>query len=188
MTRGFIILKQESRRNLENCHVRAEVQAKRLSWTSADVERLIVPYPSHKESDEILSRYEDDTWIEEGDVPYAEDGADVSQDSEAEESVKTNEEPAVADEGETEPAVAGDPCDEFGDEASGEPELQICPADVEAVQKSPELIQTYEAAMASLKEFGAMSAVVQLENEIRKEKRLLQEHLNKYTISSQSEY
>ena len=49
-----------------------------------DIQRIIRPYPKHKEADAILAKMEDDTWIPEGECAYEEEGEGKSDDDEDE--------------------------------------------------------------------------------------------------------
>ena len=65
--------------------IREEHSAGRIGWSVEDVKRIIKPYPINKQVDAILRNMEDDTWIPEGECPYAEEGEGDSDDSEDEE-------------------------------------------------------------------------------------------------------
>ena len=170
--------------------VREEARAGRLRWSFADVQRLIKPYPKRPAVDAVLARLGDDTWIEEGDSKYEDEDGEASAHEEgggesAEESDghETPDEAvlgcfsAVADEVGQEAeqgrscgpgeAAGGHP----GEGSSGSAALAIDEADAETLAHSSHLVATLESAMASLKACGAMNSVVNLENEIRKERR-----------------
>ena len=64
--------------------IREEHKSKRLKWNVEDVQRIIRPYPKHKEVDAVLAKMEDDTWIPEGECAYGEEGEGKSDDDEDE--------------------------------------------------------------------------------------------------------
>ena len=167
--------------------VKAEVAAGRLGWNVQDVQRLIRPYPKHRHVDEILERQGDDTWCPEGERPYEDDDVDTSApggdggpESEAEDRPEEGDAEAEGkpDEGE---AGAEDPLDEQGgarssgrSDGAGDSavcEVALSAAQAEHVAHSSQLIATYESAIESLKACGAMKSVINLQNDIVKERR-----------------
>ena len=171
--------------------VKEEVKAGRLGWNVKDVQRVIRPYPKRGRVDAILERQGDDTWCPEGERPYAGDKqdehdsadeawSDVDAEDEAEYHSDEGEAEARVDEGEAEakhspgeqgdarssgrsdgtPAVAGADC-----------AVAVSAAHADPIAHSAHLIATYESAISSLKACGAMKPVINLQNDILKERR-----------------
>ena len=150
-----------------------------------DVKRIIKPYPINRQVDAILRKMEDDTWIPEGECPYAEEGEGESDDPEDEEG--SEQEPNEEEEEEAELAAiwtiagSGDTEDirsSRHDDVEGvdvhscvEAPSIGCATKADALTQSQTLIAVLETAMGSLKQVGAQGVVAQTENEIRKEKR-----------------
>ena len=65
--------------------VREEVAANRIGWSMEELKRIIMPYPKRPKVDAILERLEDDTWIPDGECPYACQDEEASDDAEGEE-------------------------------------------------------------------------------------------------------
>jgi len=160
-------------------HVREEVSAGRLRWTKADVERLIQPYPQKKE-DAILARLKDDTWLEEGEVPYAEE-ADAMDgecqwsdgDSTVEALGEALDADVLGDDALGDPAGAESPSRSRGggDRADTLAVAELSAQKADEIHASEMLLDTFDQAIVSLRAVGAMSAVANLENEMRKERR-----------------
>ena len=174
--------------------VREEVQAGRLKWTFRDVQRLIRPYPARKEVDRLIEKMHDDTWIVEGEATYEKEAAadadapaeeaegahgDTDDDTTDEEHSAVAEEDEdgeeVLDEGahreEVEGALARS-ARSGGCDAGDAPELPtLTDGEAEMLERSQKLIETYEEAMEPLVAQGAITSVVCLENDIRKERR-----------------
>ena len=165
----------------------SEVKAAgRLRWCAKDVRRVIVPYPKHRHVDAILELQGDDTWRPEGERAYVDDEADTSAfgsddeiEAEAEDCDDEGEAEAEShpDEGESE---AECPPDEQGDARSSGPsgetpavagQVAVSAVAAEQIAYHAQLISTFETAISSLKDVGAMKAVINLENDIIKERR-----------------
>jgi hypothetical protein len=161
--------------NAAVAEVRQEVQANRLSWTYANVRRLIRPYPQHRGVDSKLAKLEDDTWIPEGETPYEEEDESSEDEGEEDEDGEGDLDAAVADEAvdESDSAVADQPDSMAAGEAHCAALCALSDGDAEVVMNSQRLIVAYEGAIVQFKAVGAMKAVVNLENEIRKERRKL---------------
>ena len=144
-----------------------EVRAGRLRWNLQDVKRLIQPYRKHKHIDAILEKMGDDTWVPEDEARFLEDGAKSSSDSGDDEE---REEPAVVGWAEAE-GPPGEPSSSAVEDGPGSALVSIEPAAAEALTSSQMRIAAYESAISPLKERGAMKSVINLQNEIRKEKR-----------------
>ena len=176
-------LQMRSKINSAVAEVREEVRAGRLGWSFEDVQRLILPYPKHKEVDAVLERLGDDTWIPEDECKYAV-AEEESSSSDSEESKDDDvmehfakvwddgddgELPQVDEQGRSCGTGEVPQVDEQG-RSGGK---MMSAADADALAQSTHLLATLEAARASLRACGAMKAVVNLENEIRKERRRL---------------
>ena len=150
--------------------VAEEVAADRLHWNVADVKRLILPYPKKAEVDAILARQADDTWLAEGEAPYEEDGAESSGDEGwgKDEHLADDALLEIAD-AEEEPEGPARSCGLVA--AADGNSAPTTAAEAENIAQSLSLIATYESAIASLKAVGAMKAVINLENDIQKERR-----------------
>ena len=150
--------------------VKEEVAAGRLRWNVSDVQRLILPYPERAAVDAMLARQGDDTSIPEGETPYLQDGDDSSGDEGLDEDEDQAEaawvENADTDEGQEGHARS------CGRVASADANSAThTAAEAENIAQSLSLIATYESAIASLKAVGALKAVINLENDIQKERR-----------------
>ena len=159
-----------------------EVREGRLSWNVHDVKRLIKPYRKHKHIDAILEKMSDDTWVPEGEAVFVDDDAKSSSgssDDEGEEIAAADAADVIAVADAADEAEAEGPPDAPSSSAAAEgpgstaAEMLVAtdPASAEMLTKSQQLIATYESAIISLKDAGAMRSVVNLENEIKKEKR-----------------
>ena len=159
-----------------------EVLEGRLSWNVHDVKRLIKPYRKHKHIDAILEKMSDDTWVPEGEAVFEDDDAKSSSgssDDEGEEIAAADAADVIAVADAADEAEAEGPPDAPSSSAAAEgpgstaAEMLVAtdPATAEKLTKSQQLIATYESAIISLKDAGAMRSVVNLENEIKKEKR-----------------
>jgi len=162
--------------NREVEQVRAEVRAGRLTWCYEDVQRLIPPYPVRKKIDETLERLGEDAWLdlEEGELPYD----DVAGEDGAGPDSGTSDEGGDCDEVSAGAAVAAGPAggcavnsSPVDAKTSVRESVALTATEAMAVHSSHDLVSAYEKAIGDLKQVGAMSAVVHLENEIRKEKR-----------------
>jgi hypothetical protein len=182
--------------------VREEVRAGRLSWTLPHILRLIKPYPKHRKTDEVLEKMKDDTWIEEGQASFVGEGGDAADEHQDDEAgaFTDGEEPtdasAVADEdGHGEDSDASAVADEdWGTAAETAGGCAEADADQPAVaeldeaahenlRRSQELIATLQASIAALRASGAIKPAIDLENEIRKEKRRMRTR-SKETVRS----
>ena len=159
--------------------VRTEVKAGRLRWTKADIMRLLPNYPKRCDIDAVLARQQGNNWFEEGDKPYldecedAAEGIDTfSSDDDDEEQKQTTQN----QEQEQEQAT------EQGAEAlEMQATLAVTEVDKHVASLSPAQAQqfhrhntTINALLQSIdacKDVGSMSAVVNLENEIKKLRR-----------------
>ena len=159
-----------------------EVREGRLSWNVHDVKRLIKPYIKHKHIDAVLEKMHDDTWVPEGEAVFEDDDAKSSSgssDDEGEEIAAADAADVIAVADAADEAEAEGPPDAPSSSAAAEgpgstaAEMLVAtdPATAERLTKSQQLIATYESAIISLKDAGAMRSVVNLENEIKKEKR-----------------
>ena len=144
--------------------VREEFQNGRLKWTHTDVKRLILPFPRHGKVDEALERMGDDTAEADGEVPFNNE-SDVEND---ESDFEVLPEVAVAAGADPEAAVAAEPAPGA---AGADPHLSDTAGAAEVATDSAQLIGAFEAAATVLRDVGAMSQVVALENEIAKERR-----------------
>ena len=67
-------LNMRTKVNSAVAEVREEVKSGRLSWSFTDIRRLIRPYPKHKHADDVLENIGEDTALEQGELPYEDDG------------------------------------------------------------------------------------------------------------------
>ena len=138
-----------------------------------DIQRIIRPYPKHKEADTILAKMEDDTWVPDGQCAYAEEGEGKSDDDEDEDN---SEEELNEEEEEAADLAAFDAICGYGDahdvrssgygdvedvRSCGEPPIIGCATKSDALAQSQTLIGVLETAMGSLKEVGAQGVVAQ---------------------------
>jgi hypothetical protein len=164
--------------------VKAEVAAGRLGWSVKDVQRVIRPYPKHKHVDAILELQGDDDKRPEGEKAWADDEADTSafgDDDETEDEADDHADEGEAeaeshpDEGEAEaecqPDEQGDARSCGRSDGAGDSAVAISAAAAEQIAHSAHLISTYESAITSLKAAGAMKSVINLQNDITKERR-----------------
>ena len=173
-------LQMRGKINSAVAEVRAEVEAGRLCWSVQDVRRVIRPYPKHKHADLILAQQDDDTWIPEDERPYLDDEAGTDDDEAQDENAWSDDEGDAEAEGHPEEAEAeaGDHPDEHGgarscgrSDGAGDSAVLVSAAGAEQIAHSARLIATYESAILSLKACGAMKSVINLENDIAKERR-----------------
>ena len=177
-------LQMRAKINSAVAEVKDEVEAGRLRWTAEDVRRVIRPYPKHKHVDAVLAHMEDDTWVPEGERPYVEDEADTSafgsddeSEAEAEDHPDKSEAKKHPDEGESEAEFTPDEGESEAKDLPDEPDngagcvVSTNEAVAEHVAHSAHLIATFESAISSLQACGAMKSVINLENEIVKERR-----------------
>ena len=168
--------------NAAVAEVYEEFREGRLRWNVHDVKRLIKPYRKHKHIDAILEKMSDDTWVPEGEAVFLDDDAKSSSgssDDEGEEIAAADAADVIAVADAADEAEAEGPPDAPSSSAAAEgpgstaAEMLVAtdPATAEMLTKSQQLIATYESAIISLKDAGAMRSVVNLENEIKKEKR-----------------
>jgi hypothetical protein len=161
--------------------VKAEVAAGRLCWSLADVQRVIRPYPKHKHVDAVLELQGDDTWRPEGDRAFVDDDVDTSAfgsdgESDEQEDARSGGQDATADADDSD-AEANDPPDEHDarsggrSDGAGDSAVVVSAASAEQIAHSAQLIATYESAISSLKACGAMKSVINLQNDILKERR-----------------
>ncbi len=174
--------------------VREEHQAGRLKWSFENVQRLIREYPKHPHTDAVLARLGDDTWIDESESKFQDDDNETSDSDSSEEDDESVAEAAdkevmgcllptapdeVGQEAEQDRSCGGAAGGHLGEGSSGSTDRATTDADAAALAaQSSDTIATLEIAMASLKEVGAMKAVVTLESEIRKCRRRLREEVN----------
>ena len=171
--------------------VRVEVQAQRLKWTMKDVETLIMPYPKNKAVDELLEKMHDDSWDQDEEASWKEalgdaevGGADDGGDAEVGEAGDGGPRSSggESDTDETESGEGGEGDGLAHDEQEGDVSklapredavLAAGMSEVSAVlfQESSSRTEALKAAIAELRPIGAVSAVANLENEIKKERR-----------------
>ena len=175
-------LRMREKINSAVADVREEVAAGRLPWTRDNVQRLIKPYPKHSKVDAILEKMQDDTLLDEGERPYQEeDGGGSATDEDDDGQSEGEGAPGAADDadmselpetpaaaGEETPAVAGTSAVA---EMPAPSAIDVSPDVAENITRSQQLIATFESAIESFKSVGAMHAVVNMECEIRKERR-----------------
>lgn len=163
--------------NKEIENVTSEVRAGRLTWSRASIKRLRLPYAVDKEMDAIFERCGDHNWLEEGDKPYeviqdVEGGCD---DGASNDSNEENNADDVAGRSSGDVVLA---VDINSDARSGgkivplEPSMSDISIDQsDSLQMSTELVDTLQQALTALQQSGAIAAAVNLQNEIRKERR-----------------
>ncbi len=177
-------LKMRAKINSAVAEVKAEVAAGRLGWSAQDVQRVIRPYPKHKHVDAILGLQGDDDKRPEGEKAWADDeedtsafGSDDETEAEAEDHADEGEAEAEShpDEGEAEaecqPDEQGDARSCGRSDGAGDSAVAISAGAAEQITHSAHLISTYESAISSLKVCGAMKSVINLQNDITKERR-----------------
>ena len=160
--------------------VRTEVAAGRLHWNQSDVQRLIKPYTRRSKADDILERIGYDAGNDRADesdddasAANLNDGDDKHSDSDhsAMESDATDggsgedKQSVAACDDEHPSAVAEDPTVTNDDTA--------LPEEAEYILQSRNSIAALQQAKQALEQVGQIAAVVNLENEIRKEERTL---------------
>ena len=161
-------------REVEN--VKAEVAAGRLAWNKAHVKALIKEYPARKKYDDVLRKIGELDKLEPGECGY------LSEEEEAAVAAEDASESNMASEdegGDIEEAAAAVAADEAAAvapveaivAANAEASSGMSAAEADLVQESTALIDTYRQAIEELKKHGAVHAMNQLENEIRKERR-----------------
>ena len=161
-------------REVEN--VKAEVAAGRLAWDKAHVKTLIKQYPARKKYDDVLRKIGELDKLEPGECGY------LSEEEEAAVAAEDASESNMASEdegGDIEEAAAAVAADEAAAvapveaivAANAEASSGMSAAEADLVQESTALIDTYRQAIEELKKHGAVHAMNQLENEIRKERR-----------------
>ena len=157
--------------------VRAEVEAGRLSWNKANVKRLIKPYPSRKEYDDVLEKMGEHFFMgddEKGYLSEDDEAAVAAEDAEEKGEHASDEEPVdeTAQEGGDVPAA--DSTSSHVDTLAAPTAAHALPltsSEAEMFHKSQALIDSYQQAINEIRPFGAMSAVQSLENELRKERK-----------------
>ena len=149
--------------------VRHEARAGRLKWTYDDVRSLIQPYPRRK-ADLVLEALEDHHQLDEGEQPYEDDEAAVAESDTESNCSEWNEPAATGTESTKDDAVAGS-CGKQEGTTAVAVARPLSAAAAEQLGESQILVAAYKQAMEALKACGAMTAVQQLDNEMRKELR-----------------
>ena len=170
--------------NEEIAHVTEEVRQGRLTWSEESIRSLITPYRARAEVDRELALLGDDTWVQEDDVldgycgksasngnsdseHDAKSGEDLDDDAQNEMGEQLEGQSDEDKEGETHHAVAGDSTSL----ALRHDDLALRDAETELLCDSEELLGGYRQALGILQDVGAVSAVANLQNEIRKTQR-----------------
>ena len=138
-------------------------------------EKLIALYPPHKGVDAVLARMGDDTFLREGECPYIEnekEGTSEEDDGDTTSGAEGSPEAlgvadALAEEQDESRLIQTEVTKDMGHMGSRDVSAQCA----EKVTKSAVTISAMETAIEALRELGALQAVANLENEIRKEKR-----------------
>jgi hypothetical protein len=175
--------------------VKTEYDAGRLPWSRRSVKRLIQPFPTHAKIDAVLKNIENDsTALEDGEVPYVDDDVvsnTAESDNESTQSVVDENEAWELDGDpnrmlEDDGVNASDVCDAGTNEDDEATASLIAVAEEsekpddnaiakrnaeEHIEHSASVICVFEEVIEKLKDTGQMSAVVQMENVIKKERR-----------------
>lgn len=171
--------------------VRAEAKANRLTWSFADVRRLIQPYPKNKQVDDVLAALNEDAgggleegeeaWASENEIGNENDGdgsgsgddhdAGDDGDHDAGDDGKCDGDTGGCSVGVGSPGPADDDCESLAEGLGKVMDAAGAAVAAESVVQSRRTIAAFQSAVQTLKDVGAMSAVVSLEAEIRKEEK-----------------
>lgn len=149
--------------------VQKEVREGRLPWSETSVRRLIMPYPKHKHIDKVLEMMDDDTWLQDGDCPYAEE-------HEGDESADSDKGWGTDDDNDDDDDDKPDAAAVVPDAAAVAPEheeISVSEEVAESVQQSTAVIAALQSAMQTLKDAGQLSTVAHLQSQVNKEERKL---------------
>ena len=166
--------------------VRTEVAAGRLQWTQRDVQRLIKPYPRRGKVDVILENIGDDAGNDH--ARQSDDQSSAGDDLEDDDGDRIDDgdgDNLSADDskhsGTDDDKHSVDECDDAqpsavaGDSKLSKDDIIVSAEEAECIVQSRKTIAALELAKQTCEQVGSMTAVVHIENEIRKAERTLRQ-------------
>jgi len=156
--------------------VAEEIRSGRLTWCQSDVQRLLTPYPSHKEVDRVLQALGEDFYHDElQDLETEEQEAPDASSDESDAPGAPTGLAAVAGDCDTKAAFEDDgdanAVDACAEPARVEDQTSLSAAQADAVHRSQASTSALELAMEGLRSAGQLQAAHAVELALRAEKR-----------------